>query len=195
MESLSWIPILPRLLNAPVSYAAYIVQFFYPVRLAVIYPYPAHFLPIGKAVVAMLLLTTISVGVLLWWRRRPYLLVGWLWYLGMLVPVIGLVQVGSQAMADRYTYLPGIGLGIAVVWSVAEFARRGQYRRRWCEIAFGGAVLLLMACAWRQTGYWRDSETLWHRALECTAPNSVAHNGLAVALATKGTDARGHSPL
>ena len=110
------LPLPSRIANALVSYVAYLGQFFYPVGLAVLYPYPQSTLPIWKIVGALLLLVGISLAVLACRRKCPYLLVGWLWYLGMLVPVIGLVQVGDQSMADRYTYLTQIGLYIALAW-------------------------------------------------------------------------------
>jgi tetratricopeptide (TPR) repeat protein len=120
---------------------------------------------------------------LLAWRRLPYLFVGWFWYLGMLVPVIGLVQVGSQAMADRYTYLPQIGLCIALAWGAANVAVTWPYRRLAYSIASVSLVVALMVCAWRQTTYWRNGETLWTHALECTSRNVFAHNNLGVVLA------------
>ena len=110
------LPLLTRIDNALVSYAAYLGQFFYPAGLAALYPHPQSSLPIWKIVAAVLLLLGVSLAALACRRKCPYLLVGWLWYLGMLVPVIGLVQVGSQAMADRYTYLTQIGLYIALAW-------------------------------------------------------------------------------
>jgi protein O-mannosyl-transferase len=176
------VPISSRLANALVSYVAYIGQFFYPAGLAVFYPYPADGLPTWKIVVAVAVLLSISMAALLAWRRMPYLFVGWFWYVGMLVPVIGLVQVGSQAMADRYTYLPQIGLCIAIAWGAANFAVAWPYRRWAYAIASVAVVVGLMACAWRQTSCWHDSETLWNHTLACTSRNVFAHNNLGVAL-------------
>ena len=119
-------------------------------------------------------------------RRCPYLLVGWLWYLGMLVPVIGLVQVGLQAMADRYTYLPQIGLCIALAWGASDVTRSWPHRAWVCGVASALAVAVLMGCAWRQTSFWRDSETLWTHTLACTSGNYIAHYNLGVALADQG---------
>ena len=112
--SLAHLTLAARVANALVSYVAYLGKFVYPVGLAIFYPHPEHALPAWEIAGACLVLAAISAGALAWRRRHPYLLVGWLWYLGMLVPVIGLVQVGSQAMADRYTYLTQIGLYLAV---------------------------------------------------------------------------------
>ena len=174
--SLPW-----RLGNTLVSYVAYLGQLFCPLGLAVFYPHPENHLPVWKVAVAFLVLAGITFGALVSWRR-PYLLVGWLWYLGMLVPAIGLVQVGFQAMADRYTYLPQIGLSIALAWGVADVSRSWPCRRWVCGIGSALVVASLMACAWLQTSYWRDSETLWTHAVACTSQNAKAHTYLGMAL-------------
>jgi Tfp pilus assembly protein PilF len=114
------------------------------------------------------------------------LLVGWLWYLGVLVPVIGLVQVGVAAAADRFTYLSQIGLCLALVWAAADACRSWPYRRWVCGVASVLVLAVLMGCAWRQTSFWRDGETLWTHALACTSRNDVAHNNLAFALQQRG---------
>jgi tetratricopeptide (TPR) repeat protein len=111
-------------------------------------------------------------------RRFPWLLVGWLWYLGMLVPVIGLAQAGWQSMADRYTYLPHIGISLALVWTVAEFPAGWPFRRLVGGLAAAVLVGAMIVVAWRQTTFWQNSETLWSRALDCTSRNAVAHTGL-----------------
>ena len=142
--------------------------------------------PIGKAAAALLVLAAVSLTVSACRRRYPHLFVGWLWYLGMLVPMSGLAQVGSHAMADRYTYLPQIGLCIGLAWTVLHASRSWPYRGLACGI--GAAVMLaaLMGYAWQQTQHWRDSEALWTRTLACTAKNSLAHNNLGVDLASRG---------
>jgi protein O-mannosyl-transferase len=174
-----------RINNALVSYVAYCGQMFYPVGLAVLYPYPNDGWPTGKIILALLLLVAISAGAFCWRQKRPYFLMGWLWYLGMLVPVIGLVlQVGAQARADRYTYLPQIGLYILVTWTVVALTASWR-SRRW--VLGGGAVVVLavlIICARAQTAYWRDSESLWAHTLACTSGNSLADNNLAWLLAT-----------
>jgi protein O-mannosyl-transferase len=180
------IAISSRIANILVSYVAYIGELFYPVGLAVFYPHPESGLPIYKVVASVLVLTGISTAALAWRRRFPYLFVGWFWYVGMLVPVIGLVQVGSHAMADRYTYLPQIGLCLSVTWGVAQLAASWRHRLWVCGAASTLAVLVLMGSAWRQTSYWRDSETLWTRTLACTKRNFPAHNNLGIALAGLG---------
>ena len=180
------VPLPTRIVNALVSYAAYLGQTFYPARLAVLYPHHGNDLPIWKIAGAVLLLAGLSVAALVWRRKCPYLLVGWLWYLGTLVPVIGLVQVGSQAMADRYTYLPQIGLLIAVVWGIAHALRSWPYRR-WAYAVVSCVVLTtLMVCAYRQTTYWKSNKMLWPRTLACTSCNSLAHLNLGSALQLEG---------
>jgi protein O-mannosyl-transferase len=175
-----------RIANAVVSYVAYLGQLFYPVDLAVLYPHPMTGLAIWRVALALLVLVGISLGALAYWRRHPYLLVGWLWYLGMLVPVIGLVQAGSHAKADRYTYLPQIGLTIALAWGVMFVVRSWPYRRWLCGIASALVVAALMGCAWRQTTFWRDSETLWTHTLACTSQNIGAQYHLGVSLGNVG---------
>jgi Flp pilus assembly protein TadD len=148
---------------------------FYPAGLAVFYPYPASGLPAWEVILAFLILLAISVGVFHWRRPCPYLLVGWLWYLGMLIPVIGLVQIAGQARADRYTYLPQIGLYLALTWVVAKLGAGWRFR----QPVLGGlaAVVLaaLSASSFIQTSYWRNSETLWAHTLACTSNNAIAH--------------------
>ncbi len=180
------IPISSRISNALVSYVAYIGDLFYPVGLAVLYPHPGSGLPIWKVAASTLALTGITTAAVAWRRRFPYLFVGWFWYVGMLVPVIGLVQVGSHSMADRYTYLPQIGLSLCVTWGIAQFAASRRHRCRLCGIASALVILLLMGLAWRQTSYWRDSETLWTHALACTADNYTVHNDLGVIVEERG---------
>jgi tetratricopeptide (TPR) repeat protein len=175
-----------RLANALVSYAAYLEQSFYPACLAPSYPHLGTHLPVTSVAGALVLLVAITAAAAYCWRRRPYLPVGWLWFSGMLVPVIGLVEVGSHARADRYTYLSQIGLSIALAWTVWTIYRSRQTRqaarwRRWTLAAVSGAaILLLAAVAWRQTSYWRNAETLWTHTLSCTQQNPMAHYGLAV---------------
>jgi tetratricopeptide (TPR) repeat protein len=171
-----------RTANALVAYATYVVQFFMPVDLAAFYPHPGDGLPAWQVAGSLAALATITILAIIRRRRFPYLLVGWLWFLGMLVPVIGIVQVGSQARADRYTYLPQIGLCIALAWGAADLARSWSVPRRMQAIAAVLVLLALMAGAWRQTSYWQNSEILWRHALACTTGNWVAHDNLAAVL-------------
>jgi len=174
-----------RIGNALISYAAYLGQFFCPLGLAPCYP-RRPVLPPWQTAATVLLLVSLTAVAMRWRRRRPYLLVGWLWYVGMLVPVIGLVPFGGPAEADRFTYLPQIGLAIALAWTAADACRRGpRFRPIWASAATC-AVLILAISAWRQTSYWRDNETLWTRTLACTSRNAVAHNDLGIVLAAGG---------
>ena len=175
-----------RVGNALMSYAAYLGQMLYPAGLAVYYPRPVNHLPVWKIGLSLLVLILISAGVMAGRRKHPYLLVGWLWYLGILMPVIGLVQVGDEARADRYTYLPQIGLYILVAWGVAELCGSWRYRR--AVLGSAAAVVLagLLAGAYVQTGYWKDSVSLWTHTLACTSENSLAHNHLGLVLAAQG---------
>ena len=177
------IPLPTRIANALVSSVAYLGHFFYPVGLAVFSPHPQYSLPVGRIVGSELLLAGISLAVVAWWRKYPYLPVGWLWYLGMLVPVIGLVQVGFQAMADRYTYLTQIGPYIALAWGAKDVTRHWTCRRSLCGAGSAMVVAALMCCAWRQVSYWKDDEALWSHTLDCTSNNCVAHGNLGRALA------------
>src|SRR3984893_15454124 len=164
-----------RIGNALVSCVIYLRQLFWPSDLAVFYPY--HAIDLWQVVLAAVLLLGITALAFLWRRTRPYFLVGWLWYLGMLVPVIGIFQIGLQAHADRYTYLPHIGLCIAATWTVAEMSILRAHRK--ILFALSGIVIVaLTLCAWRQTSYWKDSETLWKQPLAVTSDNDVAHNNL-----------------
>lgn len=168
-----------------ISYVSYLGQFFFPQGLAPIYP-RRSVLPPGQVLAAVPLLVSITAAAVWWRRQRPYLLVGWLWYVGMLVPVIGLVQFGVQTEADRFTYLPQIGLAIALAWATADACRAWPRFRRMGATAAVCAVMILAIAAWRQTTYWRDSETLWTRTLACTSQNAVAHNQFGKALANRG---------
>ncbi|MCE5266499.1 MAG: tetratricopeptide repeat protein [Planctomycetaceae bacterium] len=189
-----------RLGHIPVAYVGYLVQFLHPVNLAVPYPRPTV-LPFWHVLAASLLLALVTMATAATRRRYPYLLVGWLWYLGMLLPAIGVVQFGVQATADRFTYLPQIGLCIAMAWGFAELWQAvapgdaetapddrhvvptksisSSMRRRW---ALSGAAVLavvaLVAAAWHQTTFWSDSETLWRHTIESTSNNSLAHSYL-----------------
>ena len=173
-----------RLLNAVVSYGTYLVKTAWPSRLAFLYPLRSQTPPL-EALAAGAVLALFTAGALLNARRRPWLFTGWIWYLVTLVPVIGLVQAGKQAMADRYTYLPLTGIFIAIVWGTAPRVSSLVSGR----LARAAALILLAALGARsfiQTGYWRDSFTLTRRALAVTTGNAVAHNKLATALLETG---------
>jgi tetratricopeptide (TPR) repeat protein len=180
------VPFLERLGNAVVSYGVYLWQMVFPAGLAAPYPNPPNGQPFWKVGLVFVLLAAISITVLACRRRRPYLLVGWLWYLGMLVPTIGFVQISYYAHADRYTYLPGIGLVLAVTWAVGDWSAGWKHRRAVLGGLMAAVMGALMVCAWIQTGYWKNSETLWTRALACTTGNFMAHYDLGMDLFEKG---------
>ena len=180
---------LPRMLqlsNAMVSYVAYIWQMVYPGRLALPYPFPMGGLPSGEVIGAVILLIVISTVLFRLRQKHPCWLVGWLWYLGMLVPMIGFMQAGMMARADRYTYLPQIGLYLLLTWGAAELCANWRHRR----MVLGGCATVILAalifCSRTQASYWRNNESLWTHTLACTSDNFVAHNNLGDALLRKG---------
>ena len=180
------LPFLERFGNAVVSYGVYLRQMVFPVELATPYPNPPDGQPFWKVALALVVLAAISVIVLACRKGRPYLLVGWLWYLGMLVPMIGIIQISYYAHADRCTYLPGIGLVLAGTWAVEDWSLLWQHRRAGLGGLMAAIIGILMVCAWIQTGYWKSNEILWTHTLDCTTGNYVAHNNLATALTQKG---------
>ena len=179
------VPLPVRLAMAPISCVTYLVQMFYPFNLAAHYPFPENGPPAARVLTACLVLLMVSGAVIACFRKYPYLLTGWLWYLVTLLPVIGLVPGGNQLMADRYTYITQIGLYVALVWLAADISASWPWRA-WLGV--GASVPLiagLMAIAWNQTSYWCDSITLWRHALSCTSGNDIAHQHLANALVDK----------
>ena len=180
------LPIWERINNAVVSYVLYLWQMVWPVRLAVFYPHPENRLPFWEIIFSLLLLICITALAIALRKKRPYLITGWLWYLGMLVPVIGLVQVGWQGRADRYTYLPQIGLYIAVTWAVADLTSLCRHQRTILGAASMLIIGALSLCAWIQTSYWRDSEALFRHALAVTVNNDVAENNLGIVFLRQG---------
>ena len=175
LESFETLPLLSRISNALVSYVKYIGMMFFPSGLGILYPH--HEIGIGSAIASLLLLIAISAFCIWAGRGRRYLLVGWLWFIGTLVPVIGIVQVGGQSMADRYTYVPYFGLFVIVVWGGAElFQRLGLDRKVQIGVA-AVAIIALSAVAYTQTRYWRDSESLFVHTLNVTGDNYlISHN-------------------
>jgi protein O-mannosyl-transferase len=179
-NAIDQLPFLWRLNNSFVSYVTYIWQMLWPARLAVFYPHPNDRLPLLEVTAAIAFLVGISLLVIYLRRTKPYLVTGWFWYLGMLVPVIGLVQVGEQAHADRYTYLPQIGLYIMIAWTVGDLLleSRPRVRSALVGVAAALAILSLGVRAFGQASYWKNSETLWNHTLTVTGENDVAHNNL-----------------
>lgn len=174
-----------RLQNALVSYARYLGKVFWPSGLALFYPYPLKPYPLWQVCGAAFILLAISAAAALAYRRR-YLAVGWLWFLGTLVPMIGLVQVGTQAMADRYAYLPFVGLFIMVCWLVAEWTAQMHLSPVLLRAASVVVLLALALVSHRQVGFWNDHITLWTHVLEVTNNNWVGENNLGTALLKTG---------
>ncbi len=184
--SVGQLPFGWRLENAIVTYVTYIWQMFWPANLAVFYPHPDDHLALWQVMLAAAFLIAMTWVAFTLRRNRPYLLVGWLWYLIMLLPVIGIVEVGLQGHADRYTYLPHVGLYIALTWLVSDVPRSLPHRKEILAIVGGGIVIVLSACAWKQTTYWRSSETLWTHTLAVTTDNDVALTNLGTSLMDRG---------
>ena len=179
-------PSSARISNALVCYISYIIKMIYPNRLAVLYPHPGDSLPVWQAIVSLVLLAVFSTGIIYWGRRRRYLLVGWLWYLGTLVPVIGLVQVGSQSMADRYTYLPSIGILIMIAWGVSDLVAKWRYRRIGLGITAGAVLSILVICTRVQLRHWQNNLALFGHTLEVTENNYVMHSNYGGAMFEEG---------
>jgi len=174
------LPFVWRAENAVTSYVIYAWKTLWPTRLGVFYPHPNDTLATWQVVLAIAFLLAVTCAAIVWRDKRPYLFTGWLWYLVMLAPVIGLVQVGEQGHADRYTYLPSIGLFLIAVWAAAELVAVGQVRL-WRGVVTAATLVVVaaLACAtFAQTSYWRNSETLWTHTLAVTTDNDVAHNNL-----------------
>jgi len=173
-------PLADRLKNAIGSYGAYLWKTIWPAHLALFYPYNAHSVATWKVASSALFLVAVSYAV---WRSRSrrYLVVGWLWFLGTLIPVIGIVQVGSQSMADRYAYIPLIGIFVMSTWFVADWAAKPSFRLPSFVIA-GVLLVALSVATYRQIGYWSDSVTVWSHTLQVTGNNWVADNNMGEAL-------------
>ena len=173
------LPLGERLANAVLAYAQYIAKLFWPTDLAIIYPHPNHW-PLWLALVAVVLLLVWTFLCVYRWRQVPYLVVGWFWFVGTLVPTIGLIQVGAQSMADRYTYIPSIGLFVVVAWGLSEyFALRDFRRSRLRDVpASSGGVDWMCGNHGSSDQYWRDSIPLFRHAIDVTTDNYVAENCL-----------------
>ncbi len=174
------IPVIYRLGNAVVAYAGYIAKMFLPVGLGVLYPHPGVSLRLLVVAVSGLLLLCISIVIITAGRRRRWLVAGWLWYLGTLVPVIGLVQVGLQAMADRYTYVPLTGLSIIIVWGAGELVGKLRYRKIVAAAAVGMVLTAWGVLTWVQLGHWKNSIVLFEHTVAVTRNNDILHYNLGV---------------
>ena len=185
ISSLDELPFTLRIENSLISYLAYLAKLVWPTNLAMFYPYPAT-LPLWKAVAAALALAGVTALALVSISRRPYLAVGWLWYLITLGPVIGIVQIGLQSRADRYTYVPMIGISIMLAWGLPDFLQRVPYRKPFLAALSTTACCAWLTVTWFTVQYWRDSVGLFRHAIQVTEGNYVAHNNLGVALRREG---------
>ena len=189
VAALDELPLSVRAGNAVVAYFEYLSKTIWPVNLSAFYPYSSH-QSAAIIVTSVVLLAAFSGLFLLVAQRRPYLVTGWFWYLGTLVPTIGLVQVGSQSMADRYMYIPSIGFFALVVWGVSDFLE--SWRPRRAVLGWAGGLALAACCVatFFQISYWHDSEKLFRHAIESTKDNYIAYNGLGGAFAQEGYPAK-----
>jgi tetratricopeptide (TPR) repeat protein len=185
VASFEAVPFLTRVANAIVAYVDYIEKMFWPSNMAVLYPYP-NSVSLWKIGFSCTILITVSLMVLRYVKQRPYLMIGWLWYLGTLVPVIGLVQVGNQYMADRYSYIPYIGLFIMIAWGVPGLLKQWRYKKIGIAITTTVIFTILMTITSLQARHWKNSIALFNHALKVTADNFLAHNNLGTALAEQG---------
>jgi len=185
VASMERLPFSVRISNAITSYVSYLGKTFWPADLAVFYPFEFS-IPLWQILIACFILTSITIIVIYAIKKSPFLFVGWFWYLGTLIPVIGLVQVGKQAMADRYTYLPSIGIAIMLAWGIPLLFPRKDIRKK---ILFPTAIAILTILSiltWQQCGYWKNSIELWNHTLQVTKDNYLAHNNLGLVLFGKG---------
>jgi Flp pilus assembly protein TadD len=185
IASLQSYPLSARIANALVSYCSYIGKIVWPENLAVLYPHPGM-LPPWQVIGAVIFLVITTSLIIRTAKRYPYLTTGWLWYLGTLVPVIGLVQVGVQAMADRYTYVPIIGVLIMVAWGVPELLKKWRYRNAALATLTVIILCIFSFVGWKQVQYWRNSITLFTHALDVTTNNYIAHSNLGHSLLAQG---------
>jgi protein O-mannosyl-transferase len=184
--ALAWdLPLWVRMANTPVSYVRYLGKAFWPMNLTLFYPHPVWW-PAWQVLGAVALLVVISTAVLLVGRSRPHLIVGWLWFLGALIPAIGLVQVGNQSMADRYTYVPLIGLLFMLVWAAYDLTSRWRHQTVGLSALAIVCAIGCFALTRRQIAFWKDDETVWRHALAVTGGNDLAHLHLGIALGSGG---------
>jgi tetratricopeptide (TPR) repeat protein len=178
-------PLTMRVANAVVSYLKYIQKLIWPHDLAILYPYP-EVITAGQVLAGCALLGCITFLSVRYRKRLPWLFVGWFWYVGTLVPVIGLVQVGEQAMADRYTYIPFIGLFLILIWGASVFIGKWRYKKIALSVITTVIFFVMITTTWAQVSYWKNSIRLFEHALSVTNGNYVIHNNLGFELALQG---------
>ena len=189
MASLEQLSLLARLKNAAVSVIVYLRQMFWPTHLAVFYPHPHDQLNIWVVLACVALIVVLTLLAIFFRQKHPYVFVGWFWYLILLAPVLGIVQAGLQARADRFTYLPHIGITMLLTWSCADLTQQWRYRRIVLISMATFAIAALTVVAYQQTTFWRNSISLWEDTLAVTPDNQTAHQNLAAALWSKGRTA------
>jgi len=178
-------PVMSRLANAPVAFVTYLVKTFWPHNMAIFYPFPSQ-TPVWQITGAILLIMAITAAVIITVKRLPHLFVGWFWFIITIAPVIGVLQIGDFAMADRYHYLPSIGLAVMLAWGMPYFIKR-EVRHKYILLPVALVFLASLAFfAWRQCAHWRNNIELWNHAIQATEDNYMAHNNLASALLEKG---------
>ena len=186
----NYLPRFIRLGNAIICYARYVGKAVWPSHLALFYPHPGYSLKVSHVVAALIFLLAVT-ALVIHQRRYRYLAVGWFWFLGILVPMIGLIQVGVQAMADRYAYLPFIGLFIMICWGVADWSEQRHISPVWLATVSIAVLVALTVTARVQLGHWTDNVTLWSHTVQVTGPNFIAENSLGIALARAGRPEEG----
>jgi len=183
----NYFPRFIRLGNAIICYARYVGKAVWPSRLALFYPHPGYSLKVSHVVAALVFLLAVTALVAIQWRRR-YLAVGWLWFVGTMVPMIGLIQVGVQAMADRYAYLPFVGLFIMICWGVTDWSEQRHISAAWLATVSIAVLVALTVTARVQLDYWADNVSLWSHTVQVTGPNFIAQNSLGIALQRAGRE-------
>ncbi len=185
MASLGEIGLKARLVNAVFGYTMYLRKIIWPDNIAIVYPYPEH---LSSWAIVYSCVCILGTSMLSFWsiKKRPWLAVGWLWFVGTLVPVIGIVQVGMQSMADRYTYIPAIGIFVMVSWGMIAVMEEHSFNNKWMFALLIMLLFVYSSVTWKQIGYWRNSETLFRHTIDVTEKNYIAHNNLGYELLEKG---------
>ncbi|MBN1365431.1 MAG: tetratricopeptide repeat protein [Syntrophaceae bacterium] len=184
---LDYLPFLKRVANAIVSYVAYLGKTLWPVNLAIIYPYDFSIsIPLWKILFSSIILLITTFAVIFYIKKLPFLFVCWFWYLGTLIPVLGLIQRSPVAMADRFTYLPSIGIAIMLSWGISSLIKNKEIRKKILFTSVFIVLAILIVLTWKQCGYWKNDNVLWNHVLKVTKDNYIAHNNLAVSLTATG---------
>jgi hypothetical protein len=184
--SAKWFPFSSRLANTPIAFVTYLGKTFWPHNMAVFYPF-SNQIPLWQIWDSTLLIIIISVIVIVMIKRLPYLFVGWLWYAITIAPVIGIIQIGPHLMADRYHYLPSIGITVMLAWGIASLIKSEDARRKILFPLSIASLVVLSVLTWQQCRYWKNSIELWNHGLQVTEDNYMMHSNLASALADKGS--------